>query len=370
MAMLTGVSAAGADESLMYVGTYTGQGSEGIYAWRFNSKTGTFKSVGLVGKSNNPSFIAIAPNQKFLYAANELSEFKGARAGAVTAFSINPTTGALTELNQVSARGDGTCFVSVDHAGRVVLIANYSGGSIASFHVQDGGQLSEAVSFIQHKGSSADRSRQGGPHAHSINVSPDNRFAISADLGTDELNVYRLDAATGTLTANDPPAMKMKPGDGPRHFTFDPKGRFAYVINEISSTVTALKWDGSRGVLTSIESVSTLPADFHGENSTAEVQVHPSGKWLYGSNRGHDSIAVFAIDRNTGKLKLVQNAPTGGSQPRNFRIDPSGKWLIAANHKGNNIRLFRINSKTGQLTPSGEMLQLNSPVCIKFLASR
>jgi 6-phosphogluconolactonase len=184
------------------------------------------------------------------------------------------------------------------------------------------------------------------------------------------LNVYRLDAATGTLTANDPPAMKMKPGDGPRHFTFDPKGRFAYVINEISSTVTALKWDGNRGVLTSIESVSTLPADFHGENSTAEVQVHPSGKWLYGSNRGHDSIAVFAIDRNTGKLKLVQNAPTGGSQPRNFRIDPSGKWLIAANHKGNNIRLFRINSKTGQLTPSGEMLQLNSPVCIRFLAIR
>ena len=362
--MAIGLMACDGAESLMYVGTYTGQGSDGIYAWRFDSNTGALRALGLMAKSENPSFLAISPDRKFLYAANETN------AGAVTAFSIDAVSGALTELNRVSARGDGTCYVTVDHTGRVALAANYGSGSLASFHIDQAGRLSEAVSYIQHTGTGADRERQGSPHAHSINLSPDNRFAISADLGTDELNVYRVDGSSGSLTPNDPPAIKMKPGDGPRHFTFHPNGKFAYAINELHSTVTALAWDKSRGALTSIESVSTLPADYKGESTTAEVQVHPSGKWLYGSNRGHDSIAVFRVDRKTGKLKLIQNAPTDGSQPRNFRIDPSGKWLMAANHRGNNMRLFRINSRTGELTAQGETINLNSPVCIKFLASR
>jgi 6-phosphogluconolactonase len=361
--MLAAGLALSAAESLVYVGTYTGHGSDGIYAWRFDSKTGALKPLGLVAKSNNPSFLAIAPDRRHLYAANEA----GRGEGQVSAFSIDQATGALTPVNQVSAHGSGTCFVSVDKDGRVVMVANYGSGSIASFRIEDGGRLSEAVSTFQDTGSGGNPSRQKGPHAHSINPSPDNRFAIAADLGTDKLYVYHLDSSTAKLTPNDPPALKLTPGDGPRHLALHPNGRWAYVINEIHSTVTELDWDGKRGVLTAVESVTTLPAGFNGENTTAEVQVHPSGKWLYGSNRGHDSIAVFEIDAKSGKLKLVQNAPTQGQEPRNFRMDPSGTWLLAANAKSNNVTLFRIDPKTGRLTAAGQPIQLNSPVCIKFV---
>jgi 6-phosphogluconolactonase len=349
------------DQSLMYVGTYTGQGSEGIYAYRFDSKTGALTPLGLAAPVDNPSFLAIAPNMKNLYAVSE------GRDGAVSAFTIDPSTGKLTVINRVSTKGNGPCFVSTDKTGRAAFIANYGSGSVASYKIEDGGRLSEAVSFIQHKGASADKSRQNAPHAHSINISPDNHFAVAADLGIDELLVYQLDPDTARLTPNNPPFTKLAPGDGPRHFTFHPNGRYAYVINEISSTVTAFHWDAAKGELHAIETLSTLPPEGKPGNSTAEVQVHPNGKFLYGSNRGHDSIAVFTIDQKTGKLKLVQNAPTGGNLPRNFRIDPTGRWLIAANMKGNNMTVFKIDQKSGQLTATGSPVQLVSPVCIKFI---
>jgi len=339
--------------SIVYAGTYTGQGSEGIYAWRFDPATGSLTPMGLVAKSANPSFLAIAPGGKHLYAVGEIANFGGARAGAITAFAIDARTGKLSELNQVSSRGAGPCFVAVDKSNHAVLAANYGSGSVVSFRIEDGGRLSEAVSFVQHTGSGENKARQQGPHAHSINVSPDGRFAIAADLGTDELRVYRLNAAAGTLTPQDPPALKLAPGDGPRHFAFHPNGRVAYVINELHSTITGLHWDASRGVLQPFDTVSTLPADFKGDNTTAEVQVHPSGKWVYGSNRGLDSIAVFAVDRSSGKLRLIENVPSGGAMPRNFRMDPTGRWLLAANQRGNNIVVFRIDQKTGRLTPAG-----------------
>lgn len=357
--------AASKSDFLMYVGTYTGKGSDGIYVYRFDAKTGTVKPIGLAAKADNPSFLAISPDEKSLYSVSEVG-----RGAVVSAFDIDAQSGMLKLRNAVADPGSGPCFVGVDHTGKVVVIANYGSGSVASYQVGADGKLSPAVSMIQHKGSSADPARQKGPHAHSINVSPDNRFAIAADLGLDELLVYKLDAASGQLTPNDPPFTKVTPGDGPRHFTFHPNKRFAYVIAEMHNTVTALNWDAAKGTLTPIESVSTLPPDFKGASDTAEVQVHQNGKWLYGSNRGHDSIAVFDIDQKTGKLKLVQNAPTGGSHPRNFRMDPTGNWLIAANMNGNSMKVFKIDQTTGQLTASGDMLKLTSPVCIKFIPAK
>jgi 6-phosphogluconolactonase len=327
------LAAASKTESLMYVGTYTGQGSEGIYAYRFDSATGAVTPIGLVAKSTNPSFLAVGPGGKTLYAVSE------GREGTLTSYTVDRNTGKLTEVNHVSTKGGGPCFVGLDHRGRTAMIANYGSGSVASYRVKPDGHLSEAVSFFQHEGSSANPTRQKGPHAHSINASPDDRFAVAADLGLDELKVYKLNAATAELSPNDPPFTKLTPGDGPRHFAFHPNKRFAYAINEMHNTVTALAWDGAKGTLTAIESVPTIPADFKEETTTAEVQVHPNGKWLYGSNRGHDSIAVFDIDGSTGKLKPLQHAPTGGGQPRNFRIDPTGQCLIDANMNPNHIRL-------------------------------
>lgn len=352
----------------MYVGTYTGPGSEGIYVYRFNPKTGALTSIGLATKSESPSFLSIAPDKKTLYAVNEVATGPN-RTGMVTAFTIDRKSGTLTPINQVSSGGAGPAFVAVDGKGHAVLAANYGGGSVSSFRVEKGGRLSDPVSVIQHKGSSVNGQRQREPHAHSLNVSPDHRYAIAADLGTDELLVYRFDPTTAKLTPNDPPATKLAPGSGPRHFAFHPNKRWAYVINELLLTLTAFQWDATKGTLTTFDTVSTLPEGVKGQNySTAEVQIHQSGKWLYGSNRGHDSISVFDIDRGTGKLKLVQNVPTGGSTPRNFRIDPTGKWLIAANQRGNNMNVFRIDEKTGKLTLTGAPVTLVSPVCIKFVA--
>lgn len=349
----------------MFVGTYTGKGSDGIYAYRFDSSKGTVKAIGLATKANNPSFLAIAPNNKVLYAVSEAG-----RGGSVSGFNIDASAGKLTLINEVTSRGGGPCFVSLDKTGRTVMIANYGGGSFASYKVEEGGRLSDIVSFFQDKGGSPSTPRQNQPHGHSINVSPDNRFAVAADLGTNELLVFKLDPASAQLTPNDPPALQMPPGSGPRHFTFHPNGRFAYAINELNSTLTALRWDAAKGVLQPIETVSTLPADNKVENTTAEVQAHPNGKWVYGSNRGHDSIAVFQVEKSSGKVKLVQNAPTGGKLPRNFRIDPTGRWLLAANMNGNNITVFSIDQKSGKLTAKGEPIQLSQPVCIKFLPMR
>jgi 6-phosphogluconolactonase len=356
-----------ADDYLVFIGTYTRQNSKGIYASRLDAGTGKLSPVELAGETSNPSFLAIHPNRRFLYAVSEVADFGGQKSGAVAAFTIDRLSGKLTLLNQVSSRGDGPCYVIVDKSGKSALVANYGGGSVAALPIKPDGSLGEASAFIQHAGSSVVPRRQAGPHGHSINPSPDNRFAVAADLGLDQLLVYRFDPAKSSLTPNDPPFTKLNPGAGPRHFAFHTSGKFAYAINEIQSTVTALAYDSSKGVLRELQTISTLPKDFTGNNSTADVHVHPSGKFVYGSNRGHDSIAVFAVDTSKGTLMAVEQVSTQGRTPRNFGIDPSGSYLLAANQATNNIVVFRIDQKTGRLTPTGQVLDAPTPVCLKFL---
>ncbi len=354
---------------IVYVGTYTQKESKGIYAWRFDAASGKLAPLGLTAETVNPTFLALRPDRRFLYSVSEIASFDGQKSGAVSAFAVDLETGKLKFINKVASRGTGPCFVSVDHTGRNVLVANYGSGSIAVLPIKDDGGLAEASVFIQHSGSSVNPKRQQGPHAHSINLSPDNRFAIAADLGLDKVLVYRFDAAKSSLVPNDPPFAAVKPGSGPRHFAFHPNKRYGYIINEMASTVTAFSWNANSGVLKEMQTVSTLPKDFSGDSTGAEVQVHPSGKFLYGSNRGHDSIAVFSIDAN-GRLTPVEHVSTQGKVPRNFAIDPSGAWLFAANQNSGSVVIFRIDAKTGRLTPAGKTLEVASPVCVRFAAAR
>ena len=354
---------------IFYVGTYTEDGSKskGIYAYRFDADTGQITSLGLAAETTNPSFVALHPNGRFLYAVNEVGNYKGPNSGGVSAFSIDHATGKLTFLNEVPSRGADPCYIIVDKTGKYVLVANYTGGSIAVFPVLEDGKLGETSAFVQHTGHGTNPSRQEGPHAHSIDLSPDNRLAMVDDLGLDELLVYKFDSANGSLTPNDPPFAKLDPGAGPRHFVLHPSGKFAYVISEMQSTVTAFSNDPATGTLHRLQTISALPKDFRGENDDAEIQMHPSGKFLYASNRGSDTIAVFAIDPSKGTLTPVEYTPTQGKIPRSFEIDPTGKFLFAENQKSDNIVIFRIDAKTGRLTPTGQVLDVGSPVCVKFL---
>jgi 6-phosphogluconolactonase len=353
---------------LVYIGTYTGQKSKGIYAYRFQGATGQLVPLGLVAETKNPSFLAVHPNRRFLYAVNEIANYDDQKSGAVSAFALDPRAGKLTFLNQVSSRGADPCYLVVDKRGKYALVANYSGGSVAAFPVHADGRLGEASALVQHAGRSVNPERQQGPHAHSINLSPDNRFAIAADLGLDQLLVYRFDPTKGSLAANSPAFAQVNPGAGPRHLAFHPSGRFAYVINEMQSTVTAFAYDAAGGVLHPLETISTLPEGFAGKNDTAEVQVHPTGRFLYGSNRGHDSIAVFATDAEKGTLTPVEYVATRGKTPRNFGIDPTGSFLVVANQDSDNLVVFRINPDSGRLTPTGQVVEVPSPVCVKFVA--
>ncbi len=357
----------GRGEYLVYIGTYTRENSKGIYAYRFNPATGASAAIGLVAETASPSFLAVHPNHRFLYAANEVSSHEGKPGGAVSAFAIDRRTGKLTFQNSVSSGGAGPCHVAVDRSGKNVLVANYSAGSIAVLPVEPDGRLRQASAQVQHTGSGANPKRQAGPHAHWINVSPDNRFVLAVDLGLDQVLVYRFDPQKGSLAPNSPAFAKVQPGAGPRHFAFHPNGKFGYVINEIGSTLTAFTYDRERGALVEIQTVSTLPKDFSGDNSTAEIEVHPSGRFLYGSNRGHHSIAVFAIDAGKGTLTLLEHVPTQGRTPRNFAIDPSGGYLFAANQQSDNITVFRIDPKSGRLSPTGQTLQAYIPVCVTFV---
>jgi 6-phosphogluconolactonase len=361
-------SAAAKEKYFVYVGTYTQEGStsKGIYAYRFDPDGAKLTSIGLVAQTINPSFLAVHPSHQFLYAVNEVGNYKGQKSGAVSAFSIDRTTGKLTLLNEVASGGADPCYIIVDNAGKYVLVANYTGGSIAVFPILADGRLGEASAFIQHAGHGTNPQRQEGPHAHSIDLSPDNRFAIVDDLGLDETLVYKFDSVKGALTPNDPAFAKAAPGAGPRHFAFRPDGKFGYVINEMGSTVSVFAYD-TAGVLRPLQTISTLPQDFTALDESAEIAVHPSGKFLYASNRGHDSLAVFAIDPSKGTLTLVERAPTKGQSPRNFAIDPSGRLIFAANEKTDNIVLFGINQHTGRLTPTGKVLDLSQPVCVKFV---
>lgn len=355
------------DELRVYLGTYTRAQSKGIYLARLDLATGRLSSPSLVAEVQNPSFLAFHPSHKYLYAVGEMPTFEGKKTGAVSALAIDPQTGRLTLLNQQTSQGVGPCHVSVDATGRCALVANYGGGSVACLPIGADGRLSAATSAIQHHGSSINPKRQAAPHAHSINVDPANRFAFAADLGLDKVLVYRLDATAGTLAANDPPSVCVKPGAGPRHFAFHPSARYAYVINELDSTVTAFQYDAGRGALTVFQVISTLPAEFTGVNYPAEVQIHPSGRFLYGSNRGHDSIAMFALDQASGKLTFLGCEPTQGKHPRNFGIDPSGRYLLAANMDSDNVVVFRIDQQTGKLQPTGSSIELSTPTCVKFM---
>lgn len=364
-------SIADAAQFHVYFGTYTGAKSKGVYVARLDTATGKVGDVDLAGETPSPSFLAVHPNGRFLYAANEIGDYEGKKAGSVTAFVRDPRSGRLTRLDQESSGGTAPCHLVVDRKGRNVLVANYGGGSVAALPVAKDGSLSPATAFLQHTGSSVNAARQKEPHAHSINLDAANRFAVAADLGLDKLMVYRLDSAKGTLVPNDPPFALVRPGSGPRHFAFHPDGKRAYVINELNCTLTAFRYDRKKGVLVEDQTISTLPAGqaMKPEFSTAEVQVHPSGKFVYGSNRGHDTIAVFQVDAKTGRLTAVDHTPSGGRTPRNFGIDPTGRYLLAANQGSDNVVVFRIDAKTGRLTPTGQTIEVGSPVCVKFVAA-
>jgi 6-phosphogluconolactonase len=353
----------------MYVGTYTAKGStsKGIYVYRFDPGSVRVTSIGLAAETTNPSFLAVHPNHRFLYAVNELANYKDQKSGAVSAFAIDPATGKLTLLNEVASGGADPCYITVDKSGKFVLVANYTSGSIAAFPILEDGHLGERSAFVQHTGHGTNPNRQEAPHAHSIDLSPDNNFAIVDDLGLDETLVYKFDNGKGSLTLNDPGFAKADPGAGPRHFALNPNGNFGYVVHEMGSTISVLRYDAAAGVLHPLQTISTLPKDFTGNNDAAEIEVHPSGKFLYASNRGHDSIAVFAIDPDKGTLTLIEYVPTKGQSPRNFEIDPSGKLLFVANEKSDNIVIFRINAQTGRLTATGKVLDISQPVCVRFV---
>lgn len=354
-----------------YVGTYPGNGSssKGIYVYRYDAATQEITSLGLAAETTSPSFIAPSPDGRFLYAVNELGDYKGPNSGGVSAFSVDKATGKLTFLNEVQSRGAGPCYITVDKTGKWVLVANYDGGSVAVFPVEQDGKLGEASSFVQHTGHGADPKRQEAPHAHSIDLSADNRFAYVDDLGLDELLVYKFDASKDTLTPNDPPFVKLDPGSGPRHFALSKSQKYAYVVSEIKGTVTVFSNDPRTGTLHTLQTVSTQAEGFKGEIEDAEVEIHPSGKFLYASNRGDgNSIAVFAIDPVKGTLTPIEVTPTQGKAPRHFAFDPTGTLLLAENMTSNNIVVFRIDQQTGKLTPTGKTFDIGQPVCLKFLA--
>jgi len=353
---------------LLYVGTYTKGESKGIYAFRYGSKSGRLSPLGLVAETANPSFLAVDPTQKFLYAVNELQDYKGAKSGAITAYAIDRKTGKLSRLNEVASRGEDPCYISLDKTGKYVLVANYTSGNIAVFPVQKDGSLGEASAFVQHRGSGPNHQRQEGPHAHWIETTADNRFAVVADLGLDKLLVYRFDAYKGTLTPNDPPAADLPPGSGPRHVAFTPDKRFAYSVNELKSTVTAFSFNAAQGVLKPFQTLSTLPKDFSRENDTAEIHVAANGKFLYASNRGHDSIAEFSIDPKTGQLAFLHTFSTQGKTPRNFELDPTGSHLLVANEDTGDIFVFRLDPSTGrEMLATDDSVKVSSPVSLRLV---
>jgi 6-phosphogluconolactonase len=357
------------DSYFMYVGTYTAEGStsKGIYGYRFSPGNAQVTPVGLAAQATNPSFLAVHPSHRFLYAVNETGNYKGQKSGAVSAFAIDRATGKLTLLNEVPSGGADPCYITVDKTGKFVLVANYTGGSVSVFPILQDGRLGDASAFVQHTGKGSNPKRQEGPHAHSIDLSPDNRFAIVDDLGLDETLVYKFDSAKGSLVPDEPAFAKADAGAGPRHFAFHPHRNFGYVIDEMGSMVSVFSFDAAGGVLRPLQTISTIPKNFAGQNDDAEIQVHSSGKFLYASNRGHDSIAVFAIDQSKGTLTLIEYVPTKGQSPRNFEIDPTGTLLFAANEKSDNIVIFRINAQTGRLTATDKVLDISQPVCVKFV---
>ncbi len=358
------------ETAFVYFGTYTGAKSKGIYVSRFDLATGRLTAPELAATATSPSFLAVHPSKRFLYAVGETGKLQGRHVSSVSAFSLDRKSGQLTLLNQASSGGLGPCHLSVDQSGKCLLVANYGSGSVAALPIQATGQLGEPKEAIQHQGSSINPQRQAGPHAHFITADPANRFALACDLGLDQVLVYRLDPAKAGLVANDPPFAAVKPGSGPRHLAFHPSGRFAFLISEMGSTLTTFAYEAKRGVLKELQTVSTLPETFVGNSTCAEVQVHPSGRFVYGSNRGHDSIAIFRFDTKSSKLTLVEHQPTQGKTPRHFAIDPTGQWLLAENQDSDNVVVFRIDAETGRLSATGQAVSVGAPVCAVFVSAK
>jgi 6-phosphogluconolactonase len=374
LAIGLGGSAFAANDWLVYVGTYTGgrTGSEGIYLFRLQttglevSQNITLVPLGLAAATPSPSFLALDAKRRLLFAVNEISQFEGDRAGSVTSFRIE-RDGKLTELSRRSSRGAGPCHLALDPAGTHVVVANYNDGSVSALPIDDDGKLGEATDVVHHRGKSVNPQRQEGPHAHCVTFDPAGKIALVCDLGLDQVLAYDYDAVAGKLAPHDPPFTATKPGAGPRHMAFRPDGKFAYVINELDSTITAYAYDAERGALRDVQTISTLPPYYDGPNSTAEIAVHPSGKFLYGSNRGNETVVLFEIDKDSGELTYVDEQYTGGKTPRNFCIQPTGKHLVVANQGTNTLLACRIEAENGRLLPSGVYADAPSPVCVVFL---
>ena len=375
---------------LVYVGTYTGPKARGIYLFRLQaddrpaSRNINLIPLGVAAETPNPSFFDIDVARRRLFAVNELQQVDGRPGGTVTAFSIDRNTGALAMINQQPSMGAGPCHIAADNQHRYVVVSNYGSGSVAvlpvratrsrawvrNVPVHADGSLGAASAVVQHTGSSINPERQKGPHAHCATFDRANRFVFVCDLGLDKILVYRFDAARGTLAAHTPAFAPLKPGAGPRHMAFRPDGRFAYAVNELNSTVTVFAYDASAGVLKEIQTVSTLPEHFDAPNFPAEIDLHPSGKWLYASNRGHNSVVLFAVDRGTGRLTWVEEQGTGGSRPRHFGIDSSGQYLAVGNQDSDTVLVCRVDAGNGRLRPSGVLAEVPAPACVKFLPPR
>ena len=347
----------------IFIGTYTAKSSRGIYGYRWNPHTGEMLSIGLAAPTPNPSFLALSPTHTHLYAANEQP---GSTPGSVSAFTTDPSSGKLLARNVVPSGGSGPCNLTTDHIGGSLFVANYDSGSVASFRILPGGSLSAPVSNIFFHGHSVNPARQQTPHAHCTTISPDNRYLLVNDLGTDRIHVYRFDPTTAELTPNDPPFYSAIPGSGPRNLTFHPNGKWAYSINEMASTLECLNWDATTGALTRFQVISTLPGKFKKPTAAATVAIHPNRRFLYASNRGDNSITAFSVDPANGHLALLQRISCEGKTPRHFAVAPDGRWLVVANQDSANIVILKCDPQTGRLASTGRQYPLDSPVCVAF----
>ncbi|MDP6111003.1 MAG: lactonase family protein [Planctomycetota bacterium] len=354
-------------DTLVFVGSYSDAAQSGIHVYRLDSEKGAIEPISAIGGVKNPSFLAISPNKRNLYAVSEIGDFEGKPVGGVSGFSIDLEKGELQHINDQPCGGSGPCHLSVDQTGRYIVVANYGGGSVSMLPINEDGSLGEVSDFHQHEGSSVNEGRQKEPHAHSFFIDNSNRHALCSDLGIDKVMIYKLDLENGKLVpAGHAP---IQPGAGPRHLDFHPNGKFIYVINELDNMMNVLNYNAETGETSDVEHVPTLPADFGGDSYTADVHISADGRFLYGSNRGHNSIVIYSVDADTGKITLVGHEPTQGDHPRNFCIDPSGQFLFAANQNNDNIVPFRIDQETGELNETGHITEVNKPVCVKMIVT-
>lgn len=347
-------------EFYLFAGTYTAETSEGIYVYKFNAATGDVAYVSTAKGIQNPSFLDITQDHKFLYSVGEMDE-----GGAVNAFRFDKNSGTLTFLNAQSSGGPAPCYVSVDKTGKWVLAGNYNGGSLSKLPTRKDGSLDSVSQIFKHEGKSINPERQNSPHVHSVNIAPNNKDIFVPDLGTDKIFVYQLNDSTGQLSQGTPPFINSVPGSGPRHFTFHPNQKFAYVIQELNATITAFLYKS--GTLEAFQTVGTLPEDYTGRKWCADIHISPDGKFLYGSNRAHESLTIFEIDQQTGKLTFIGRQPVLGKTPRNFIIDPTGEFLLVANQDSDNIVVFKRDRKTGLLKATGKEVKVSMPVCLKMI---